>query len=427
MFYKKKEGVMDNITKYLSKIALFFFAIVAVSFFLPGNSLALTDEECIECHSDEDLTTEKNGETISLFMDSVTFAGTVHAENGCVSCHEDADVGEDEHPFPMSQVNCENCHDGIGDIYKQSAHGEAALAKNDRMAPRCKDCHTKHNILPPTDKRASTYPLNIPFTCGRCHSEGSEMTKTHDLNQHNIVENYSMSIHGKGLFVDGLIVTAVCTSCHTAHNVQKASNPESTVNRDNIVDTCNQCHVGIVDQFKLSVHGNPDTNTDKKRPVCIDCHNSHTIAQVDRKDFRLIIANQCGNCHAHESETYFETYHGRASMLWGGEKTAKCSDCHGSHNIMPIDSEKSTINEANIVETCAKCHPRANKSFTTYLTHATHNDREKYPYLFYTFWAMTGLLVGTFAFFGLHTILWVPRAIIERIKASTDGKTSKDN
>jgi hypothetical protein len=395
--------------------------------FIGTNAFALTDADCLDCHSDEGLTTVKNGETISLFMDAEVFNETVHAENGCVSCHEEADVQGDEHPFPMSPVKCENCHEAISEIYNDSAHGHASRDDKDRMAPSCKDCHTKHNILPPTDKRASTYPLNIPFTCGRCHSEGTAMTESHELNQHNIVANYSMSIHGKGLFVDGLIVTAVCSSCHTAHNVQKASEPNSTVNRNNIVETCNQCHVGIVDQFKKSVHGNPDFKTDKKRPVCIDCHNSHTIARVSQKDFRLIIADQCGNCHEHESETYFETYHGRASMLRGGEQTAKCSDCHGSHGIMPKEDGKSMINEANIVKTCAKCHAGANQSFTTYLTHATHNDRENYPYLFYTFWAMTGLLVGTFAFFGLHTILWIPRGLIEKIKSVTAHKEEKDN
>lgn len=409
---------MDYTAQYLSRKVLVFFAIMTVSFFLGGNALALTNDDCLDCHTDESLTTEKNGETISLFVDMAGFQKTVHVDNGCISCHEDAGDAEDEHPFPLAPVQCENCHDDIGDVYQKSAHGQAAIEKHDDLAPQCKDCHSKHNILPPSNKKASTYPLNIPFTCGRCHREGSEMTKSHDLNQHNIVENYSMSIHGKGLFVDGLIVTAVCTSCHTAHNVQKAGNPQSTVNRDNIIDTCNQCHVGIVDQFKKSVHSAQITSNGKKLPVCIDCHNSHTIASVGQKDFRLIIGEQCGNCHEHESETYFETYHGRASMLWGGEKTAKCSDCHGAHNIMPIESEKSTINEVNIVQTCAQCHPNANQSFTTYLAHATHNDREKYPFLFYTFWAMTGLLVGTFSFFGLHTIFWVPRALIERFKSA---------
>lgn len=103
-------------------------------------------------------------------------------------------------------------------------------------------------------------------------------------------------------------------------------------------------------------------------------------------------------------------------MLSGGEKTAKCSDCHGSHDILPAYYSESRLNRRNVVETCRKCHPGSNRKFTGYLTHATHHDRDKYPYLYYTFWAMTGLLVGTFAFFGIHTLFWVPRSFRERFK-----------
>lgn len=402
------------------------FILTAMVFFGASTGVyALTDEECLDCHGEEGFTTERDGETIDLFVDMESFQETVHAGNGCLSCHEDAAEGEYEHPVPLSPVQCANCHDQIGEIYRNSDHGKAALQRDDELAPTCKDCHTKHNILPPTNKESSTYPLNIPFTCGRCHREGTEMTRTHDLNQHNVIENYSMSIHGKGLFVDGLIVTAVCSSCHTAHNVLKAGNPESSVNRNNIVETCNQCHVGIVDKFKTSVHSETVTRTGERLPVCFDCHNSHTIANVKAKDFRLIIAEQCNNCHEHESETYLETYHGRASMLYGGEKTAKCSDCHGSHDIQPQEHPESLINEDNIVATCSKCHAGATRSFTEYLPHATHSkhDKHRYPYLYYTFWAMTLLLVGTFAFFGLHTILWIPRGLIEKFKSSDTEKS----
>lgn len=397
------------------------FAILLSTFSLTvGSAFALTNDDCLGCHGDTAMTAEKDGNTISLYVDETTYKQTVHAENGCVSCHVEAEVAGDEHPYPMSPVDCSSCHDKIGAIYANSAHG-VAMSKGDKYAPHCKDCHSKHDILKPTDPRSTTYPLNIPYTCGRCHQEGSTMTATHELNKHNITQNYSMSVHGKGLFEDGLIVTAVCSSCHTAHDVQKASEPTSSVNRDNIIETCNKCHVGIVNQFKKSVHSPLVTKTDKKLPVCTDCHTDHSISQVHQKDFRLIIAKQCGNCHEHETETYLETYHGRASMLKGGERTAKCSDCHGSHNIMPAQDPTSAINTANIVKTCSPCHPKANQSFTTYLTHATHSDKDKYPYLFYTFWAMTGLLVGTFGFFGLHTILWVPRSMVERIKALTKG------
>ncbi len=45
-----------------------------------------------------------------------------------------------------------------------------------------------------------------------------------------------------------------------------------------------------------------------------------------------------------------------------------------------------------------------------YLTHATHHERHKYPFLFYTFWFMTFLLVGTLVLAGIHTLLWLPRS-----------------
>ena len=34
----------------------------------------------------------------------------------------------------------------------------------------------------------------------------------------------------------------------------------------------------------------------------------------------------------------------------------------------------------------------------------------RYPVLYYTYWAMTALLIGVFTFFGLHTLMWLPRS-----------------
>ena len=36
-------------------------------------------------------------------------------------------------------------------------------------------------------------------------------------------------------------------------------------------------------------------------------------------------------------------------------------------------------------EACATCHPGAHRQFAGYLTHATHHDPDKYPFLFYAF------------------------------------------
>ena len=124
------------------------------------------------------------------------------------------------------------------------------------------------------------------------------------------------------------------------------------------------------------------------------------------------VTQQCGTCHKKLAETYFQTYHGKAYLL-GYMKAARCSDCHGAHMILNVNNPNSHVGYKNIVATCRKCHANANLKFTGYLTHATHNDN---PVLRYTFWGMTSLLLGVFGFFGLHTLLWLPRSIIESRK-----------
>ena len=121
-----------------------------------------------------------------------------------------------------------------------------------------------------------------------------------------------------------------------------------------------------------------------------------------------MMVRQCGRCHEAESATFFDTLHGKVSRL-GDEAAAKCYDCHGTHNILPPDDPGSTLSHTNVVKTCAKCHPGAHRQFAGYLTHATHHDPKKYPYLYYAYLFMTTLLVGTLAVFILHTLLWLFR------------------
>ncbi len=97
-------------------------------------------------------------------------------------------------------------------------------------------------------------------------------------------------------------------------------------------------------------------------------------------------------------------------------KTAKCYDCHGAHDILPVWNPRSHLSRENIVETCAQCHPGSNRRFAGYLTHATHHDQHKYPFLFYAFWGMTALLAGTLSLAGMHTLAWLPRSLQYRKK-----------
>ena len=156
-------------------------------------------------------------------------------------------------------------------------------------------------------------------------------------------------------------------------------------------------------------------------PTCETCHTAHLISPVHQDKFMSEITATCGKCHTELAETYLETYHGKVYQL-GYMEAARCSDCHGAHGIYSMDNPKSTISPRNIVNTCKKCHTDANMKFTGYLTHATHYDRSNFPWLYYTFWAMTALLLSVFAFFGLHTLLWLPRSLGAMLKKKDHPK-----
>lgn len=178
-------------------------------------------------------------------------------------------------------------------------------------------------------------------------------------------------------------------------------------------ENCRDCHgqkslPGFIDQkaFRESVHG---------IFPCTACH-LNVVSYPHGTDARrtLSLIEQCGNCHPDQMKTYRKTYHGKVTRL-GYAAPAKCSDCHGSHNIARIADKASLLSEQNILSTCGKCHPRATIGFTKFYAHADETNREKYPILFYTYVFMTALLIGVFTFFFTHTFLWAYRSLKERM------------
>ncbi len=366
----------------------------------------MANADCMRCHANPNL---KARDGRSMLVNEIEVAGSRHAKIACSQCHSEVNVS---HVRPCEtithKVECSKCHEAVGEDFGRSIHGQLA-AKNDINAPSCKECHGTHGILGKQDPRSTTFPTNIPTLCSKCHSEGKKAALRYTGTQHDIIKNYTESIHGKGLLESGLTVTATCTSCHTSHRILPAKDPDSTVNPKNVPSTCGRCHNGIQAMFINSVHSPTVTHTDKALPVCSTCHTAHTIKRTDDAGFELGIMNTCGKCHEEITKTYFETYHGKVSRL-GYTKAAKCYDCHGSHDIANVNDPRSHLSRANVVQTCRKCHSSATRRFAGYLTHATHHDPKKYPILFGAFWAMTGLLVSTFVMGGVHTLLWLPRA-----------------
>jgi hypothetical protein len=367
----------------------------------------MADADCLRCHADPGLEA-RDGR--SMFTAAPEVAGSRHAKVACSQCHTGVNASRVRPCETIQQkVDCSSCHAEVGQQYVASIHGQLAARKDDN-APGCKECHGGHGVLGKQNPASATFPANVPALCARCHREGQKAAVRYAGSEHQVVEHYTESIHGKGLLKSGLTVTATCTSCHTAHGVLPKGDGASSVNPKNVPATCGRCHHGIQEQFEKSVHHTEAGKGGKAVPVCSDCHTAHTIRRADETGFKLEIMQKCGRCHEEIARTYFDTYHGKVSQL-GYAKTAKCFDCHGAHDILRVNDPRSRLARENVVETCQKCHPGATRRFAGYLTHATHHDPKKYPFLFWTFWGMTGLLLGTFFVGGVHTLLWIPRAV----------------
>ncbi len=371
----------------------------------------VSNNECLVCHGREDLAMERDGETVSLYVDARQYHDSMHHQTACAQCHTGATPNHPERACAtvISKVDCAICHADPVAQFQESTHG-TLLARGDQDAPDCIDCHGTHGVRGKTDPTSPTYVSNIAELCGKCHGAGNPADVRYEGRDKGMVENYAESVHGRAVQESGLVVSATCSDCHTAHHVLPQDDLDSSIHRANITDTCSKCHEGIFEEFKSSIHFTGHGSDEIELPMCDDCHSSHEITKTDARGFMREIVSTCGHCHEEVTESYFETFHGKVVKL-GYTETAKCQDCHGSHNILPTTNPASMLSRDNIVETCAQCHEGSHRRFAGYLTHATHHDKEKYPFIYWTWLFMTSLLVGTFAFFGLHTLAWLPRSI----------------
>ena len=108
---------------------------------------------------------------------------------------------------------------------------------------------------------------------------------------------YHTSVHGKRLAA-GDTKVAVCTDCHSVHDLRAPSDPRSTVNPVNVANTCARCHSDAgymkgysipTDQFakySTSVHHEAlAVRGDLSAPTCTTCHGNHGAAPpgVDKR------------------------------------------------------------------------------------------------------------------------------------------------
>jgi hypothetical protein len=356
--------------------------------------MALTTSDCFDCHSDDTLTKTVQGREIPLYVDEEVYGESIHGDLDCTDCHEDLADAEDEHSEDLEKVLCANCHDDMAEEVEAGGH-----------PAECSECHGTHDILPATDSRSTAYDLNVPATCCECH---------------DVCGEYEAGIHGIVLIRSGVIFSAVCNDCHGSHDIRGAGDEESMVARANINDTCATCHKGIVEVYKTSIHGDIFADSPADAPVCTSCHSAHETERAMDDKFLLTVVKRCSACHEEMGYTFSKNYHGQVTGM-GYTRAAQCPDCHGSHGILAGGDPGSMVHPDNIVATCSKCHEGANRNFTLYAPHADYHDAENYPLLYYVYLSMVILLSCVFAFFGIHTLLWFIRAYLEHVGKGSGG------
>jgi predicted CXXCH cytochrome family protein len=374
----------------------------------PHQGSAQTD--CLSCHADKSMT-DAAGHSIAV--DGSKFSASIHGSLQCNNCH--ADIKEYPHPDHIAKVDCKTCHADEASKLTGSVHSSA------KEHP-CTSCHgNAHEIFPKTDSRSAVYPLNVPKTCGQCHSDGTMAT---NRGLPSVYPHYMDSIHGFALSKEGLLVAANCQSCHGSHGILSHKDPASPTFKANIPKTCGTCHAKINDDYQGGAHGHAVATGNLKAPVCTDCHTAHAILQPTESKFRMQSTPICGSCHKDKLSTYHDTFHSQLGSLGGYVETARCWDCHGAHEIYPASDPRSPIHKANLVATCSKCHAGANLSFVQYQPHANAHDRKLNPALYFVRLFMNVLLASVLTFFVIHTILWLIRSRLDQVrrKSANGGK-----
>jgi cytochrome b subunit of formate dehydrogenase len=350
----------------------------------------------------------------------------------------------------LGNADCLSCHDGKkGKLQVPAAEGEkralravdpAQFAKSVHADMECIACHL--NINDSTTPHTKTLGEKRP-DCVQCHlglGEAASQEKTAGERRRwrlvaESIESYRTSFHARPHQDDPARANASCNDCHNVHsfNVPPRGTPERTEWHLGISDLCGSCHKDQLKTWGRSAHGREiKQKRNVKSADCADCHTAHNVASSSSNTAKLAITANCGNCHADAYDSYRATYHGKVSTL-GFVYTAKCFNCHGSHEIEPSKNTKSMMHVDNRLETCQECHsgkkdvPLATAGFVSFSPHGNSHDFATYPEIWLATKFMIALLVGVFAVFWLHSILWWYREYMDRKQGKTAAHIRGDD
>jgi hypothetical protein len=357
-------------------------------------------ETCERCHGELELLRQHTGTLAaaqSLLAPDAVLRASAHGELACAECHRG--FGTFPHPERATRTAaCASCHARADTAWSGGVH--ARPREGERVA--CRQCHGTHDVSPAA--AAGT-------------REGVQLVNARCVSCHPVERLRPGTAHADGV---------ACSACHGAHDVRPADDPAvSPLAPARQSATCGACHDTIAARWRSDAHGaavlaagasggRPGADDGEAAPpTCTTCHGTHGMQRREAPGFHAAIGARCGECHEKYAGRSQDSYHGKATAL-GSRVAAGCSDCHGAHDIFPASDARSTVAKASLVETCGACHENARPAFVLYDPHPDPFDRDRNPWIFYSFWFMNALLVGVLGVFGIHSVLWWVRLQLDR-------------
>ncbi|MBM4162211.1 MAG: cytochrome B [Ignavibacteria bacterium] len=333
-------------------------AVMTVVSILPASQLmAQSREECLGCHSDNSVTTERNGKAVSLYVDVSILARSPHRRLVCVACHAGFDAENIPHKERIEPIKCTTCHKDAPLKHLFHPGITRAGGSNGKPEVSCKGCHGKHDVVSPKVSGSKFSRENLTQSCGSCHS--------------GVKETYVRSSHAKALS-DGIIGAPTCISCHLNPIARVTAGVDSTLLKVAQEKLCLSCHLddpnvrervsptaGFIAAYEGSVHGASLHGGNGKAANCIDCHGSHEMKKGSDPSSRVNKVNipaTCGNCHAQVAREFSVSVHGMA-MQKGVWDAPVCTDCHGEHDILKHTDPRASVAARNVsAQVCSPCH-----------------------------------------------------------------------
>lgn len=195
---------------------------------------------CLVCHSDTKLAKIENNKERSIFIDEKIIGNSMHKNIACIDCHTNFSYAGHPPDVPsdfkkVAGLSCKKCHPYQYELYSDSKHGKLAMSDSKKNAAKCSDCHGSHNIQRITGKVANEdFRKNYSKMCAKCHEEREN--------------SYNDHYHGAA-YKTGAPDAPKCWDCHNNHKILGKKEPQSSVNEENLAQTCNRCHTGADSNF----------------------------------------------------------------------------------------------------------------------------------------------------------------------------------